>query len=732
MASRALLVETCERLLREQTPNLFRLYLNPYVVQTCLCLERYAQTTWPAPHPQPLSPEGRGESRSSPYQTFLANGFDEALSGAIKLARYCARVSGKPAAGLIIDAAGRLGPFASATARGEMVSFLPGIAVVRKPGEAPLGAMFGFVVLASGGDMHSDAARRLVETGALLIRCVDRASLDEARALPSRSEAIAPDIVVFDESFVHHDVPFGAFTARQALFDHWNHSGKSTFHSTTFQPNAISTLHFMRCLERDDPQFHAGLEADLRRIITDLDVRMELFRRLYSPSLAGAIRMTGFDTPDVRAAGEFVMVNGRRVLDTVGGVACSVRGHNPPAYADELEALADVDCEAEVAARLRELTGLATVLPAVSGASAVENALKIALVAQFPRRHVLALKSGFGGKTLFALTGTWNSAYKENIDPLYAEVSYVDPFAADAVAQIDTVLRRTPVAVVQMELVQGVGGVRRVPEAVIRHLDACRAEHDYLLLIDEVQTGMYRTGPFTLSRALGVTPDLLIVGKAVSDMMFPFALTLCSAKVGLLLEGAGSTLPEEIRRRCGYEFGYKTALNALRFAETTRLADRVAESGKLFDRLLREELASCKAVREVRVFGLLIGIELDASRRPQRWFAKRLYQIYLSALLRHPRFPVLVGFCQYEPNVLKITPPLTMQPDDIRKMCATIGETLRRPFFGLLASAAGGLLSSRLWRKNHGRPDPSCSEPDPGSHGERRETVVKTHAAVDR
>src|SRR5262249_22818537 len=156
----------------------------------------------------------------------------------------------------------------------------------------------------------------------------------------------------------------------------------------------------------------------------------------------------------------------------------------------EIAAMKDVDAEADLAARLRDLTGLEHVLPAVSGASAVESALKLALVAQHPRRHVLALKSGFGGKTLLALTGTWNAGYKETLDPLYSEVSFVDPFAPDALEQIDAVLAKTPVAVVQMELVQGVGGVRRVPEAVVRHLDAGRAKQGYLLLVDEVQTGM--------------------------------------------------------------------------------------------------------------------------------------------------------------------------------------------------------------------------------------------------
>jgi acetylornithine/succinyldiaminopimelate/putrescine aminotransferase len=417
--------------------------------------------------------------------------------------------------------------------------------------------------------------------------------------------------------------------------------------------------------------------------------------------------MTGFDTADVRAAGDFVAVNGRQIFDAVGGVACSLRGHNPPSLAEELATLGPVDAKVQVATGLQQLTGLEHMLPAVSGATAVETALKIALVAQFPRRHVLALKAGFAGKTLLALTGTWNASYKENLEPLYSDVSFVDPFAADAIAQIDAVLDKTKVAVVQMELVQGVGGVRRVPEAVVRHLDAGRAKHGYLLLIDEVQTGMYRTGLFIHSQALAVRPDLLMVGKAISDMMAPFAATLYSERVQQMLEEAGSRLPDEIRQRHACTLGYRTALGALQFAQRSRLAERVAAAGALFAALLRQELASCKAVRDVRVFGLLIGIELNMSRRPQRWFRKRLHQIYLSALLRHPRFPVLVGFCQCEPNVLKLTPPLTISDNEIRQMCVTIGETLRRPFFSLLASVAFRLLSPFFKRSTgHGRTDP--------------------------
>src|SRR5262249_61232549 len=95
-----LIAETCSQIIREKIPNFFRLYLNPYVVQTCFCLSKYVQSTWP----------GNG-AQDGGYQTFLANAFDEALSGAIKLARYCANLQARATAGLGLDPASRPRPF---------------------------------------------------------------------------------------------------------------------------------------------------------------------------------------------------------------------------------------------------------------------------------------------------------------------------------------------------------------------------------------------------------------------------------------------------------------------------------------------------------------------------------------------------------------------------------------------------------------------------------------------
>jgi len=754
MQNQPSIAETYEQILRDQEPNFLRLYLSPWVAQACFCLDRYVRTTWTE-----LSASTRNKHElEEDCQSFLANGLEEAISGAIKLARFNRYSIGAHTTGLILDPADRLRGFASEELPGgQSVRFLPGLRVVgahefrqetgslgletaAANGQADVDSGgLNPLVLVSGADhlleRHAETIRRLVERQApLVITCVDRESLAalrgpncDAGVAPAGTRRaggapapqsgilheIVPDIVVFDESFVDHAVPFSAFTARKSLFACWNRPGKATFHSTTFQPNTISTLHFMRCLAHSDPGFHERYDEILHGFLDSLSRRGEGFRRYYNPALYRLIRATGFYARDVRARGSFVAVNDRPIFDAVSGVACSFRGHNPATYADEIEAIgslppqgsgaempssasADVYSahEPELRHRLQNLTGLEFGLPAVSGATAAENALRVALVAQFPRRHILALKAGFGGKTLLALTGTANRAYKERIDPLYADVHYVDPFAPDAAAQIESLLEAHEFALAHVELIQAVGGVRPVPESVIRQLDAGRKRWGYLLLVDEIQTGVYRTGPFIMSRALALEPDFLLLGKATTDMMFPFALTLYSAKVQAMLAGQGSDLADSIKRQYGYEQGYKTVLNVLRVSEKRDIARQVADSGALFAELLRAGFAGGQVVRDVRVFGLLIGIELDTRRWPRRWLHKRLSSFYLLSMLRHADCPVLAGFCQYEANVLKITPPLNVSADEIRRACATIVDVLKRPLGRVLAAGLGALIQS--------------------------------------
>jgi acetylornithine/succinyldiaminopimelate/putrescine aminotransferase len=684
MSDYSSLIETYSEIAQERIPNLFRLYLNPFVVQTCFCLNAYVRRTW----------EGTAASKTD-YQTFLANSFDEALSGAIKLARYCANLEGRAPTGLVLDPRGRLRSFASGAVGSERIEFIPGLTVVDADALDGEPKTYGFVIIA-GPPRDREELRRAVRKALFQIVCVSRTELMTGDWL----SWVVPDIVVFDDSFTNHEVPFGAFSARKLLYRHWTRRGKSTFHSTTFQPNTVASLHFLKCLQKADAEFYKSLAEPLEGIRQDAAYRRSLLGQLYSPFLARAIRVLGFETPHVTAAGHYVHIDGRSVFDGVAGVACSIRGHNPENFVEEIRGLDELpDAHAALEARLKELTDLGRMLPAVSGASAVENALKLGLVAQFPRKYVLAFKGGFGGKTLFALTGTARASYKEHLDPLYPHVLYIDAFGRNVLAELESVFESYPIAVVQLELIQAVGGVRPLPPPVLTYLDAQKDQRGYLLFIDEVQTGMYRTGPFLHSQKRGLRPDLLTIGKGTSDMMFPFAVTLYSAAIAEKVRQVHPRLTEELRRRCDYEWGYRTALNVLKQAEVLRLPEQVAASSSLFSELLSEGLRTCKAVRDVRVHGLLIGIELATGHGPRTWIRRRASWLYLLHFLRHESFPLFVGFCQYEPHVLKLTPPLSITPGEVRQVCDTLASVLRIPFYKLLLPAIGALTSASFKRR---------------------------------
>jgi acetylornithine/succinyldiaminopimelate/putrescine aminotransferase len=639
---------------------------------------------------------------------------EEALSGAIKLARYAANSGAKSSDGLLVDEDGRLEHFIGTEMPGfGTIHYIPGVCTHTDPQSAihwleERRARPGFVgaFLSTLKALDECVIERMFALNSSQLRpfsmiFVDRRSLTKSgNDLADCLHVLSPDLVVFDESFADHAVPFGAFAATKQLYRHWNRRGMSTFHSTTFQPNTISSLHFMRCLRQHRPGFIDDHAAAIERIEIDLNYRSRIYRDLYSPSLARLISAVGFDQASLRASGHYVETAGKRIFDAVAGVACSIRGHNPPGYLEEIEQTGALDdCRDEMRQRLHATTRLPHVLPAVSGASAVEQALKIALSSQFPRTHVLALRGGFGGKTLLALTGTWKPSLKSGLAPLYPNVVYVDPFAEDAVAALEQACEQFPIAVIQFELVQGVGGVRPLPLRVLSCLNRLREQHGCLLFADEIQTGFYRTGPFVRTLEAGIQPDLMTIGKGASDMMFPIAITMYSDFIQQILDERDCSLPDVIQSHCGSEIGDRTIVNTMRRAEQEGLSDQVRAKGRLFAELLQEYLVATKLVRDVRCLGMLIGIELDVRSTGRRWMKRTFPQCVLMSLLNHPTFPVIAGFCQYEPHVLKLTPPLSTSEDEITIVCETIASVLRLPLHRLAASSAWqGIVRPRLAR----------------------------------
>jgi acetylornithine/succinyldiaminopimelate/putrescine aminotransferase len=683
-----MLGETIRDLLVRQTPNLFRLYLNSHAAGACVLLTQAVARTW-------------GETADD-WRVYLANGGDDALSGAIKLARYANGAEGRSFGGLLLDPHRRLASlFCLPTVGGPPAPLVPGLDGASDPaaarrlledGDPPGLAVIEQRTLREDFGRWAPVIRRLAKLPRPPRWIVVAERDDVAAALrrqPAEKPPFSPEVVVFDESYVNGELPFGAFAARKPLDRNWLRRGMATFHSTTFQPNAIASSHVVRCCEQFLPELHAECAAELQRLAHDAGRTLRMLERRYDPKLARWIAVAGFGRLGVRAAGHYVLQGRRRVFDGVAGVACSLRGHNPPDFLDELARTPDRQaCQRELAGRLKRLTGLGCFLPASSGAAAVECGLRIGLAAQPSRPHVLALQGGYSGKTLFALAGTSSPKYKRGVGPLYPHVAYVDPFAADAPQQLERACRELPVGVVLFELVQGVGGVRALPDPIVRTLERVRASTGCLLLADEIQTGMFRTGPFARSTAVGLQPDIMTVGKAVSDMMIPFSLALYSEAVRDRLADQRIDFEPSPDRTRRFALGYRTLLNSLRRCDASQFTADLQRRGDLLAACLRDQLSGVRSVRDVRCYGLLVGVELDCARGLRRRIRRLLPQLYLLRMLRNAKFPLLMGFCQYLPHVLKFTPPLSVADAEIVAACEAIGAALRTPLPQLLLEAA--------------------------------------------
>lgn len=361
----------------------------------------------------------------------------------------------------------------------------------------------------------------------------------------------------------------------------------------------------------------------------------------------------------VRGAGvRLYDAEGRAYIDCVGGQGAANLGHCHPAVVAAIQAQAasllscpEIFHNDQRAAYLGELAAAlpmpARIFLCNSGAEAVEAALKFARLLT-GRPGIIASKRGFHGRTMGALSATWEPKYREPFEPLvpaFIHVAYGDVAALEAAVDTQT-------AAVLLEPVQGEGGVRPAPPGYLEAAQRICADHGALLLIDEVQTGFGRTGRLFAIEHSSVTPDLLIMAKSIAAGL-PMGAVAIHARHGALPGGAHGTTFGGGPLLCA---AARAALCAYQQEDLPRQA---AEKGAwLLERLRGLELP---AVREVRGLGLLVGLEL-----------KNRVQPALQALLEHGVLALPAG-----PNVLRLLPPLVISYDELDEVVRAVTAVLR-------------------------------------------------------
>jgi acetylornithine/LysW-gamma-L-lysine aminotransferase len=352
--------------------------------------------------------------------------------------------------------------------------------------------------------------------------------------------------------------------------------------------------------------------------------------------------------------------DGTEYLDAGASYACVPAGHGHPAVVDavtdQLGRLTYVQGSYPTPARDEAYAALAAAAPdglgnvwlANSGTEANEAALKFARHAT-GRETIVSTMQGFHGRTMGALAATWKQQYKAGYEPLAAGIEFV-PYG-DGEAMAEAVDEET--AAVIVEPIQGEGGVNPAPEGYLETVREATADAGAAMVVDEIQTGLGRTGSLWSSVVAGVTPDVITAAKGLANGL-PVGATLCA---DWLAEDAGDH---------GSTFSGGPAVSAAVRAtvgviEDDALASNAADVGGYLADRLRERLGD--QVRDVRGAGLMLGVEVKRGA---------------NAALRDLAIEHNVLALPAGRTVLRLLPPLTLTHDDadaiVEAVAAVMGE----------------------------------------------------------
>ena len=351
-------------------------------------------------------------------------------------------------------------------------------------------------------------------------------------------------------------------------------------------------------------------------------------------------------------------VQGRRYLDMMSAYSAVSLGHAHPrilnAMMEQASRLAvtsrayHTELLGPFLERLVQVTGLDMALPMNTGAEAVETAIKAARRWGYRRKkiardqaEIIVADNNFHGRTTAIVGFSSDASYREDFGPFTGGFRLV-PFG-DAAAVEQAITAST--CAVLIEPIQGEAGIVVPPEGYLRELRAICDRHDVLLILDEVQSGLGRTGRWFAHQHEGIKPDGLILGKALGGGVYPVSAFVGTREVMEVFNPGshGSTFG-------GNALAARIGLEALAVIEEERLVERSAEMGDYLQDRLRAMRSNI--VKDVRGRGLWVGVEVDANVVSARAVCDALLENGVLSKDTHG-------------TVLRFAPPLTITRDEI-------------------------------------------------------------------
>jgi predicted acetylornithine/succinylornithine family transaminase len=371
---------------------------------------------------------------------------------------------------------------------------------------------------------------------------------------------------------------------------------------------------------------------------------------------------TRFPVSLVRGEGSFVWDDqGRRYLDFFPGWGCNLLGHCPPRVVEAIQQQAaelihvpntwHMEAQGRWAQLLSDRSFGGKAFFCNSGAEANEAAIKLARLHSSPQRYkIITFRGGFHGRTYGATSATAQPKYHEGIGPLLEGFSYAPYGDLDAVKKL---IDRETCAIL-IEPVQGEGGIRIPPSGFLQGLRKLADENELLLVFDEVQSGCGRTGKWFAYQHSGVTPDIMTLAKSLCGGVAGAAMLTTSEVAPSLRPGmhAATFGGNPIAARAG--------IATIETIEEEGLLERASALGDQFRQKLSSLVGGHSIVKELRVCGLMIGLELSIDGAP-------LVQQCLDRGL-------LINCTQQ--TVIRLLPAMTLSDEQLDEGCAILIDVL--------------------------------------------------------
>jgi ornithine--oxo-acid transaminase len=389
---------------------------------------------------------------------------------------------------------------------------------------------------------------------------------------------------------------------------------------------------------------------------------------------------------------ELFTADGRRILDFLSGYCVHNVGHNHPAVIaavrEELESCGPAMIQTHVAERAGELGEklcqraggrLTKAFFASSGSEGVEAAIKFSR-AHTKRTGLLYAQGAFHGLTCGALSLMGDSFWREGFGPLLPETEAI-PF--DDIDALEKQLASKRFAAFIVEPIQSEAGIRVPSAEYFRAAQSLCRRYGTLLVLDEVQTGMYRTGPFLAAEHFGVDPDMVVLAKAMSGGLVPVSAVLMTEAIYDSVYGSLRRAIIHTSTFSENSLAMRAALATLEVLESEKLGQRASAAGELLWKRLSEALHGYEMVKGVRGEGLLLGIEFTAPkslrlRVPFEAFLRihpaMFGQIVVMRLFRDSG--ILTQICGNNFMVLKVAPPLVVSDAQIDEFVSAVADVV--------------------------------------------------------